>query len=49
MPNNMEKMREILEQKKAKQKFLQEEKKVGSGRVEKMNKNKGNGRTRTKL
>ena len=48
MSNNMERMKKLLEDKKAKKKFLEEEKKVGSGWVEKMNKNKGNGPTRTK-
>lgn len=44
----MEKMKQLLEEKKAKEGYLQAEKKVGSGIVEKMNKNKGNGPTRTK-
>lgn len=48
MPNNMEKMKELLEAKKAKKKFLEGEKKVGVGWVEKLNKNKGNGPTKTK-
>ena len=48
MSNDMEKMKQLLEAKKNQTKFLEEEKKVGSGWVEKMNKNKGNGPTRTK-
>lgn len=36
---DLEKMKKLLEEKKEKVKFLQEEKKVGSGRVEKGNKN----------
>ncbi len=41
-------MKQLLEAKKAKKKFLEEEKKIGAGWVEKLNKNKGNGPTRTK-
>ena len=37
--NDMEKMKKYLEEKKSKSGFLQEEKKIGSGKVEKMNKN----------
>ena len=48
MPNDMEKMKKLLEAKKAKRKFLEEESKVGTGWVEKANKNKGNGPTNTK-
>lgn len=48
MPNDMEKMKKLLEAKKNKTKFLAEERKVGTGWVEKANKNKGNGPTRTK-
>jgi len=45
---DMERIKELLEEKKAKQGYLKDEKKVGSGWVEKQNKNKGNGPTRTK-
>ena len=37
--NDMEKMKKFLEEKKSKGGFLQGEKKIGSGKVEKMNKN----------
>lgn len=46
---NMEKMKQLLEEKKKKTGYLQAEKKIGSGKVEKMNKNKGNGPTKTKV
>lgn len=39
--NDMEKMKKFLEMKKTKGGFLQAEKKIGSGKVEKMNKNIG--------
>jgi len=45
---DIEKMKELLAKKKATEGFLKNEKKVGSGWVEKQNKNKGNGPTRTK-
>lgn len=45
---DMEKMKELLAEKKAKEGFLKAEKKIGAGWVEKANKNKGNGPTRTK-
>ena len=45
---DMEKMKQLLEEKKAKVGFLQEEKKVGSGKVEKNNRSLGNDVTRTK-
>lgn len=35
--NDVEKMKQFLEEKRAKVNYLQEEKKVGSGKVEKMN------------
>jgi len=44
---DMEKMKKLIEEKKAKGGFLQEEKKIGSGKVEKMNKNIGLDSTRT--
>jgi ABC-type Zn uptake system ZnuABC Zn-binding protein ZnuA len=44
---DIEKMKKLLEEKKAKAGFLQAEKKIGSGRVEKMNKNIGIEFTRT--
>ncbi len=49
MNKNMERMRELIEEKKNKPAYLQAEKKIGSGRVEKVNKNKGNGPAKTKL
>jgi len=48
MSTNMEKMKQLFEAKKAKKQFLEGEKKVGVGWVEKMNKSSGNGPTRTK-
>lgn len=45
---NMEKMKQLLEEKKAKSGYLQADKVLGSGKLEKANKNKGNGPTRTK-
>ena len=45
---DMEKMKKLIEEKKSKVGFLQEEKKIGVGKVEKMNKNIGLGSTRTK-
>ncbi len=44
---DMERIKKLLEEKKTKNGFLQEEKKVGSGKVEKMNKNIGIESTRT--
>ncbi len=44
---DMERMKKLIEEKKSKGGFLQEEKKVGSGKVEKMNKNIGMEFTRT--
>ena len=43
----MEKMKKFLEEKKSKNGFLQAEKKIGSGKVEKMHKNIGIEFTRT--
>ncbi len=45
---NMEKMKKIIEAKKAKGGFLENESKIGSGRVEEMNKSAGNQVTRTR-
>jgi hypothetical protein len=45
--NDMEKMKKFIEEKKSKSGYLQIEKKVGSGKVEKMNKNIGIEFTRT--
>lgn len=45
--NDIEKMKKLLEEKKAKGSFLQNEKKIGSGKVEKRNKNIGIEFTRT--
>lgn len=45
---DMDRMKKLLEEKKAKGAFLQEEKKIGSGVVEKKNKNIGLEFTRTK-
>ncbi|MDD3413469.1 MAG: hypothetical protein PHY47_05660 [Lachnospiraceae bacterium] len=45
---DMEKMKKLLEEKKSKDGFLKKEKKIGSGKVEKMNKNIGIDSTRTK-
>ena len=39
--NDVEKMKQFLEEKKSKANYLQEEKKVGSGKVEKMNRSIG--------
>lgn len=39
--NDMDRMKKFLEEKKAKGGFLQAEKKIGSGKVEKKNKNIG--------
>lgn len=44
---DIEKMKELLEEKKSKGAFLQAEKKIGSGKVEKRNKNIGIEFTRT--
>lgn len=44
---DIEKMKKFLEEKKSKSGFLQAEKKIGSGKVEKMNKNIGVEFTRT--
>ena len=46
--SNAEKMKKLLADKKAKGKFLQDEKKIGSGSIEKKNKNIGNRPVRTK-
>ncbi len=46
---NMERMQQLIEEKKKKAGYLQAEKKIGSGRIEKINKNKGNGPAKTKL
>ncbi len=45
--NDMERMKKFIEEKKSKDGFLQVEKKIGSGKVEKMNKNIGIEFTRT--
>lgn len=45
---DMEQMKKLLADKKAESKYLAEEKKVGSGYIEIMNKSKGKGQTRTK-
>ena len=45
---DMERMKALLEEKKAKAGFLENEKKIGSGKVEKRNKNIGLDFTRTK-
>ena len=45
---NIEKMKALIEEKKAKNGYLKGEKKIGSGRVEEMNKNVGFQETRTK-
>jgi len=45
---DMEKMKQFIEDKKTKGHFLQEEKKIGSGKVEKKNKMLGIDSTRTK-
>ena len=45
---DMEKMKELLETKKHKAKFLQEERKIGVGKVEKSHKNINTGAERTK-
>lgn len=45
--NDMERMKKFIEEKKSKGGFLQAEKKVGSGKVEKKNKNIGIEFTRT--
>lgn len=45
---DMERMKALLEEKKAKAGFLKNEKKIGSGKVEKRNKNIGLDFTRTK-
>jgi hypothetical protein len=39
--NDLEKMKKFLEEKKSKANYLQAEKKIGSGKVEKMHKNIG--------
>lgn len=44
---DIEKMKQLLEEKRAKNGFLQAEKKIGSGKVEKRNKNIGVEFTRT--
>ena len=45
---DMERMKKLLDEKKSKDSFLQDEKKVGSGKVEKMNRKIGIDSTRTK-
>lgn len=45
---DIEKMKKFLEEKKSKVNYYQAEKKIGSGKVEKMNKNIGLDATRTK-
>lgn len=44
---DMEKMKKLIEEKKSKGGFLQAEKKIGSGKIEKRNKNIGIESTRT--
>ena len=46
--DNMDKMKKFIADKKSKGGYLQSEKKIGSGKVEKGNKNRGNKPTRTK-
>ena len=46
--NDMEKMKKFLEDKKTKAGFLKDEKKIGSGKVEKSHKNIGTDFVRTK-
>lgn len=45
---DMERLKQLIQDKKMKVGFLGEEKKVGSGKIEKMNKNLDSGGTRTK-
>ncbi|HKM02983.1 MAG TPA: hypothetical protein VJZ04_00045 [Lachnospiraceae bacterium] len=45
---DMEKLKKLLEEKRSKATFLQDEKKVGDGKTEKRNKNIGIEYTRTK-
>lgn len=45
---DIEQMKQFIENKKSKEGFLQAEKKIGVGKVEKMNKNIGIDSTRTK-
>ena len=45
--NDIERIKKFLEEKKSKSGFLQSEKKIGSGKVEKMNRNIGIDSTRT--
>ena len=45
---DIDKMKKLIADKKAKQGFLKEEKKIGSGKVEKNNRTLGNDVTRTK-
>jgi len=45
---DIERMKKLLDEKKSKGGFLPEEKMIGSGKVEKMNRNIGMGYTRTK-
>ena len=45
---DMERMQQLLDEKKLKGGYLQAEKKIGSGKVEKKNRNIGMGYTRTK-
>jgi hypothetical protein len=45
---DMDRIKKLIEEKKSKGSFLQDEKKIGSGKVEKMNKNIGIDSTRTK-
>lgn len=45
---DMERLKKLIEEKKSKVGVLPNEKKIGSGKVEKMNRNIGNGDTRTK-
>ena len=45
---DMDKMKKLIEEKKNKHGILPDEKKIGSGKVEKMNKNIGLDFTRTK-
>ncbi len=45
---DMDRMKQLLEEKKAQNGFLKAEKKIGSGKVEKKNKNIGLEFTRTK-
>lgn len=48
MANDMERLKKIIEAKKAGNDVMRPDKKIGSGRVEKSNKSEGNWEERTK-